>query len=294
MLMVAAIITNVSRPGAAGRADGDGRRTAVGEDEAVRYAVTEAVATLTMDQPHNRNALTPALMSGLSQGLETALADEAVGVVVLTNSGPAFCAGADLSGGSQAAPAGGKRRGARRDGLAGLLTAIQDSAKPVVARIAGHCVAGGIGLAAACDISIADDAARFGFTEVRVGVAPAIISVVCLPKLRRADALELFLSGERISAARAAEVGLITRAVPAGDLDAEVVAVVAKLLAGGPSALAAAKRLVYTIPGMDREAAFTRTTEVSQALFASAEAAEGMAAFREKRLPSWAPPPGAS
>jgi len=164
----------------------------------------------------------------------------------------------------------------------------------VVARIAGHCVAGGIGLAAACDISIADDAARFGFTEVRIGVAPAIISVVCLPKLRRADALELFLSGERISAARAAEVGLITRAVPAADLDAEVAAVVARVLAGGPSALAAAKRLVYTIPGMDRDAAFTRTTEVSQALFASAEAAEGMAAFREKRLPSWAPPSGAS
>jgi methylglutaconyl-CoA hydratase len=262
----------------------------VGDEAAVRYAVTEAVATLTMDQPHNRNALTPALMAGLAQGLETALADEAVGVVVLTNPGPAFCAGADLSGGSPAGPAGGKRRGARRDGLADLLAGIQDSSKPVVARIAGHCVAGGIGLAAACDISIADDAARFGFTEVRIGVAPAIISVVCLPKLRRADALELFLSGERISAARAAEVGLITRAVPAAGLDAEVVAVVAKLLAGGPSALAAAKRLVYTIPGMDREAAFTRTTEVSQALFASAEAAEGMAAFREKRLPSWAPP----
>ena len=262
--------------------------------QAVRYAVTDAVATLTMDQPHNRNALTPALMAGLGQGLEAALADESVGVVLLTNGGPAFCAGADLSGGSPAGPAGpagGKRRGgARRDGLAELLAAIQDSTKPVVARIAGHCVAGGIGLAAACDISLADDAAKFGFTEVRIGVAPAIISVVCLPKLRRADALELFLSGERISAGRAAEVGLITRAVPAADLDAEVAAVVAKLLAGGPSALAAAKRLVYTIPGMDREAAFTRTTEVSQALFASAEAAEGMAAFREKRLPSWAPP----
>src|SRR6266568_3255459 len=196
-----------------------------------------------MDQPHNRNALTPALMSGLAQGMEAALADESVGVIVLTNSGPAFCAGADLSGGSPAGPAGGKRRGsARRDGLAELLAAIQDSAKPVVARIAGHCVAGGIGLAAACDISLAGDA------------------------------------------------GLITRAVPAADLDAEVAAVVARLLAGGPSALAAAKRLVYTIPGMDREAAFTRTTEVSHALFASAEAAEGMAAFREKRLPSWAPP----
>ena len=114
--------------------------------------------------------------------------------------------------------------------------------------------------------------------------------MVCLPKIRRADALELFLSGERISAARAAGVGLITRAVPAGELDAEVATVVARLLAGGPSALAAAKRLVYTIPGMERKAAFARTTELSQSLFASAEAAEGMAAFREKRLPSWAPP----
>src|SRR5260370_40991412 len=150
MLMVAAIITNVSRPGVGGRADGDGRRTAVGEDEAVRYAVTEAVATLTMDQPHNRNALTPALMSGLSQGLETALADEAVGVVVLTNSGPAFCAGADLSGGTPAAAGGGKRRGARRDGLAGLLAAIQDSTKPAGGRIAGERVVRGVGRAAAC------------------------------------------------------------------------------------------------------------------------------------------------
>ena len=262
--------------------------------QAVGYAVKDAVATLTMDQPHNRNALTPALMAGLTRGLEAALADESVGVIVLTNNGPAFCAGADLSGAGAAAPGAGKRRGgARRDGLAELLAAIQDSTKPVVARIAGHCMGGGVGLAAAGDLSVAGDAVKFGFTEVRVGVAPAIISVVCLPKLRRADALELFLSGERISAARAAEIGLINRAVPAADLDAEVAAVAARLLAGGPSALAAAKRLVYTIPGMDRDAAFTRTTEVSQALFASAEAAEGMAAFREKRRPSWAPPPGA-
>ncbi len=255
------------------------------DDQAVRYAVGGGVATLTMDQPHNRNAMTPALLGGLADGLDAALADDAVGVVVLTNTGPAFCAGADLSGG-------GKQRAPRRKepGLADILADIQDSPKPVVARIAGHCVGGGIGLAAACDISLAEDGARFAFTEVRVGVAPAIISVVCLPKLRRADALELFLSGERISAARAAEVGLITRAVPAGGLDAEVAAVVARLLAGGPSALAAAKRLVYTIPGMERKAAFARTTELSQSLFASAEAAEGMAAFREKRRPSWAPP----
>jgi methylglutaconyl-CoA hydratase len=258
----------------------------VTDDRAVRYGVSDGVATLTMDQPHNRNALTPALLGGLADGIAAALADEAVGVIVLTHTGPAFCAGADLS-------SGGENKRSRRNkavGLADVLEDIQDAPKPVLARIAGHCVGGGIGLAAACDISIADTEARFAFTEVRVGVAPAIISVVCLPKIRRADALELFLSGERISAARAAEVGLITRAVPAGELDAEVAAVVGRLLAGGPSALAAAKRLVYTIPGMERNAAFTRTTELSQSLFASAEAAEGMAAFREKRLPSWAPP----
>jgi methylglutaconyl-CoA hydratase len=255
-------------------------------EDAVRYGVSGGVATLTMDQPHNRNAMTPALLGGLADGLAAALADEAVGAIVLTHTGPAFCAGADLSD----TP---KPRSRRKEtGLADVLEDIQDAPKPVVARIAGHCVGGGVGLAAACDISIADSAARFGFTEVRVGVAPAIISVVCLPKIRRADALELFLSGERISATRAAEVGLITRAVPAADLDAEVATVVGRLLAGGPSALAAAKRLVYTIPGMERKAAFARTTELSQSLFASAEAAEGMAAFREKRLPSWAPPAG--
>jgi len=252
-----------------------------GGGPAVRYSVAGPVATLTMDQPHNRNALTPALLDGLSGGLAAALADGAVRVIVLTHSGPAFCAGADLSAGR--AVAAGTR-------LAELLAGIQDAPKPVVARIAGTCVGGGIGLAAACDLAIADDTARFGFTEVRVGVAPAIISVVCLPKLRRADALELFLGGERISAGRAAEAGLITRAVPPDGLDAEVAATVAKLLAGGPAALAAAKRLVYDVPGMQRPAAFARTAELSQALFTSAEAAEGMAAFREKRSPSWAPP----
>jgi methylglutaconyl-CoA hydratase len=257
-------------------------------DEAVRYSVAGGVATLTMDQPHNRNALTSALLNGLADGLDRALATDAVRVIVLTNTGPAFCAGADLSVGG---PSGdGSGAAAARLGLAEILAAIQDSPKPVAARIAGHCLGGGIGLAAACDLSVASDNVRFGFTEVRLGVVPAIISVVCLPKLRRGDALELFLSGERISAARAAEIGLITRAAPAPDLDTEVDAVAVNLLAGGPAALTAAKRLVYAVPGMDRRAAFARTTELSRSLFASAEAAEGMAAFREKRPPSWASP----
>jgi methylglutaconyl-CoA hydratase len=265
----------------AGRAGKDA--TPGGDGQPVRYSVAGGVATLTMDQPHNRNALTPALLSGLAAGLDAALADDGIRVIVLTHAGPAFCAGADLSAGRNAASA-------ARPGLADVLAGIQDAPKPVLARIAGHCLGGGVGLAAACDLSVAADTAWFGFTEVRVGVAPAIISVVCLPKLRRTDALELFLSGERISAGRAAEAGLISRAVPLEQLDAAVGALTGKLMAGGPSALAAAKQLVYEVPGMARAAAFARTTGLSQSLFASAEAAEGMAAFREKRAPSWAPP----
>ena len=144
-------------------------------------------------------------------------------------------------------------------------------------------------MAAACDLSVAHTGVRFGFTEVRLGVAPAIISVVCLPKLRRGDALELYLTGERISASRAAEVGLITSAVPEEALDGTVADLVAKLTAGGPGALAAAKQLVFDVPGTERAEAFAWMSEVSRSLFASEEAAEGMAAFREKRPPSWVP-----
>src|SRR5262249_38284314 len=148
----------------------------------------------------------------------------------LTNTGPAFSAGADLSSNRDSAEE-------PRYDLAGLVASIQDSGKPIIGRIAGHCLGGGVGLAAACDISIADAEVKFGFTEVRVGVAPAIISVVCLPKMRRADALELFLTGERINAERAREVGLITGCVESGGLDAAVAECVSKVLAGGPSAL---------------------------------------------------------
>jgi methylglutaconyl-CoA hydratase len=250
---------------------------------AVGYSVGGGVATLTMDQQHNRNALAPPLLDGLGDGLAAAAGDPAVRVVVLTHRGPAFCAGADLSAGRDS-------YGPPRHDLAGILGAILDMPKPVVGLIAGACMGGGVGLAAACDISLAADDVRLGFTEVRLGVAPAIISVVCLPKLRRADALELFLTGERISAERAAAVGLITAAVPAGSLDAAVDELVAKLLAAGPSALAAAKRLVFEVPAAESRAeAFAWTSELSQSLFASEEAAEGMAAFREKRRPNWVP-----
>jgi methylglutaconyl-CoA hydratase len=248
----------------------------------VGYQVEGGLGLITLDSPDNRNALTPALLNGLGDGLGHAVADPAVRAVVITNTGPAFCAGADLSGRSAEATE-------PRFGLAEVLDSIQRSPKPVIARIAGHCMGGGVGLAAACDLSVAAQSTRFGFTEVRIGVAPAIIAVVCLPKLRRADALSLFLTGERITAERAAEVGLINSAVPDADLDSAVSELTSKVLAGGPLALAAAKRLIFEVPGMETQAAFALTTDISQGLFASDEAAEGMAAFREKRSPNWVP-----
>ncbi|MDQ6784814.1 MAG: enoyl-CoA hydratase-related protein [Actinomycetota bacterium] len=253
-------------------------------DPVVTLTVTGGVATVTLNSPANRNALSPALIDGLGDAIDDAIDDRGVRVIVVTHTGPAFCAGADLK-------ATGRGNAARRS-IPEILAAIADSPKPVVARVAGHAVAGGVGLVAACDLSVAADDVRFGFTEVRIGVAPAVISVVCLPKLRRADAAELFLTAARISAARAAEVGLINRCVPADDLDSTVDAWVTALVAGGPRALAAAKRLIAEVPALDRDTAFIRTAQWSAELFSSAEATEGMAAWAEKRPPGWIPTGG--
>jgi methylglutaconyl-CoA hydratase len=148
-------------------------------------------------------------------------------------------------------------------------------------------VAGGVGLAAVMDISIAIDSARFGFSEVRLGVAPAIISVVCLPKMRLGDAQSAFLRGDRFSAVEAARMGLINKAVVPGELDREIDAVVNDLLAGEPHALAVAKQLTFTVPAMSEEEAFAWTAQLSAQLFQSNGAREGMTAFLEKRSASW-------
>jgi len=247
---------------------------------AVLYAVVAGVATITLNQPESRNAMTTPLMNGLGDHLAGALADDAVRAIVLTNVGNTFCAGANLKQDDAEAP---------RHHLVGIFEMMLDGPKPIVGRIGGHCTGGGVGLAAGCDISIAADDIRLGFTEVRIGVAPAIISVVCLPKLRRADASELFLSGERITAGRAAEVGLLNRAVPREELDVAIDTLLGKLVAGGPGGLASAKELISGVPDMDRADAFGWTAERSAALFRTDEAREGMAAFRERRPAPWVP-----
>ena len=249
----------------------------------VRISMARGVMTATLADVENRNALGGALVRGLLDAVVAANGDPAVRALVVTNEGSTFCAGANLKERSGAAAATG---GAVR--FEDLLEAIQASATPIIGRIAGHVVGGGNGLAAALDIAIAADDVQFGFTEVRLGVAPAIISVVCLPKMRRGEAMEAFLRGNRFSAARAAELGLISRAVPRDALDAAIEEVVADLRKGGPKALGVAKSLVYEVPKMETKDALRWAGKLSAGLFAGEEAAEGMKAFLQKRKPSWA------
>jgi methylglutaconyl-CoA hydratase len=253
--------------------------------EPVKVTTQGGVMTATLVDVENRNALGAALLQGLYDAIVSANDDPSVRAVVVTNEGNTFCAGANLKQQSGAVAA-----DKPTVGLDTLLHAIQTSPTPVIGRIAGHVVGGGNGLAAALDISIAADDAKFGFTEVRLGVAPAIISVVCLPKMRPGEAMEAFLRGNRFPAARAAELGLINRAVPREALDAAVDEVLADLRKGGPNALGEAKRLVYEVPAMEQKEAFQWTARLSAKLFRGEEAAAGMKAFLTRSKPPWAEP----
>jgi enoyl-CoA hydratase/carnithine racemase len=251
-------------------------------DASVLLDVAEGVATITLNRPDERNRLTAQGMRDLSGAVARAGADPGVRVVVLTGSGSTFCSGADLS--------------ATTEGFAGsapgayveALTAILDLDKPTVAKVQGHVAGGGNGFVAACDLAVAVADARFAFSEVRVGVAPAMVAVVCLQVMHRRDAVELMLTGERVDAERALRAGLLTSVVPADGLDAAVAGLVAQLAAGGPEALAVTKQLLRRIPSTGRDEAFAYTAAVSAERFGSAEAREGMTAFLEKRPPAWA------
>jgi methylglutaconyl-CoA hydratase len=164
---------------------------------------------------------------------------------------------------------------------------IWNAPKPVIGRINGHAFGGGVGLAAACDLTVAADSANFAFSEVRVGVIPAMISVVVIPKIGIHNAMWFFVTGERFSAERAVQLGLIHRAVPAAGLDAAVDEVLGMVRLGGPNAIGEAKQLVRQVPLLSMDEGFRHTAAKIAALFASEEAAEGMRAFVEKRKPRW-------
>lgn len=253
-------------------------------DELVHYAVATGIATITLDSPRNRNALSAQLRRELSAHLDTAFADPDVRVVVLDHTGPVFCAGMDLK----------EARGADATGqgvneFPAILRAILTGPKPVVAKLAGPARAGGVGLVAACDIAVAADTATFAFSEVRIGVVPAVISVTVLPRLLPRAAHELFLTGETFDAARAVAVGLVNASVPADGLAAVVDRYTGMLALGGPNALAATKRLLREPMPTDLDEAFARTQALSAPFFASEEGQEGILAFSQQRPPAWVP-----
>lgn len=254
--------------------------------EFVHLVVANGVGTITLDSPHNRNALSRQLTNELWGHLQSALADERVRVIVLTGSGTVFCSGADLKEQRESNVAGTRQTGPI--GLPQILMAMWESPKPVIGRINGAARAGGLGLVAACDIAVAIETTTFALSEVRIGVIPAVISVVLLPKLGLAKAMELFIGGEAFTAAEAVAFGLINASAPADGLDATIHRYVDMIRKGGPNAVAGAKRLVRDVPGMPMAQAFEEMAALSASYFASEEAREGMTAFAEKRPPVWA------
>ncbi|HWM37295.1 MAG TPA: enoyl-CoA hydratase family protein [Streptomyces sp.] len=245
----------------------------------VRSAHEKGITTLTLDSPHNRNALSVGLVSELYAQLGKAAEDEQTRALVLTHTGNTFCAGADLREGS----------GSPGD-LAAVLRTIVELPKPVVARIDGHVRAGGTGLLGACDISVAGPASSFAFTEARIGVAPAVISMPLLPRIDARAAARYYLTGERFDAAEAARIGLVTLAAGDGeDADGLLAPVLDGLRRGSPQGLAESKRLVTAevLRVFDRDT--DSLAELSARLFASDEAREGMSAFLERREPAWVP-----
>jgi methylglutaconyl-CoA hydratase len=215
-------------------------------------------------------------------GLDIALADDEVRVIVLTHTGPVFCAGMDLKESRGAAA---EKQGVNE--FPAILNALWNSPKPIVAKLAGPARAGGIGIVAACDIVVAAETATFAFTEVRIGVVPAVISLTVLPRLTPRAAHRFFLTGETFGAAQAEAIGLINAAVPVDRLEQEIRRFVDALLLGAPDALTGVKDLLRRPRASAISDDMDEMNRLSARYFAGNEGQEGMRAFAEKRTPAW-------
>lgn len=245
----------------------------------VEMQIADGVATITLNAPATRNALSAAMRAGLTVALTTAGADPQVRVIVLTHRGPVFCSGMDLKEEAVAAPG---SQGVRE--LPAILRRIMRCPKPVVAAVKGPARAGGVGLLAAADIVVAGPSATFAFSEVRIGLIPAVITVPVLQRVAPVAARELLLTGEVFDAARAQQIGLLNAV--AADVDEAVAGYVRSLLLGGPSALSGTKE-VLTADLDDSPERYAGLLEISAAQFASPEGREGARAFAEKRPAAW-------
>ncbi|QRY61644.1 enoyl-CoA hydratase family protein [Gordonia sp. PDNC005] len=257
-------------------------------DVVVTTEVDAAVAVITLDSPANRNALSSVLVSQLRSAMADAAADDDIRAVVLTHTGGTFCAGGDLREalGRGLSPEEATAEGA--EAMIGLMSAMLEITKPVIAVVNGHVRAGGFGLLGAADIALAGPAATFALTESRLGLAPSMISIVLLPKMTSRAAGRYFLTGETFTPQQAESFGLVSRALEStGDVSDELHAICEGIRKASPQGLAASKRLTTSALLSDfRDSASARASE-SAALFASDEAREGMTAFLTKRKAAW-------
>lgn len=247
-----------------------------GMERLVRIRLERGIAHITLDSPSNRNALSRRLLAELHEALDTAERAHAR-AVVLGHDGGTFCSGADL-----------KERLEGPVDSTPMVTALQrlsDMPIPTIAAVNGAVRAGGIGLMAACDLVVVASATTFAFTEVRIGVAPAIIAVPILARVSASFVAAAFLTGAPFDALEARAMGLVTHV--ADDVDGTVAILIEGLLLGAPSAVAAAKEILRRVPTLDRETAYAEMQRRSEAMFETSDAFEGMAAFRERRSPLW-------
>jgi enoyl-CoA hydratase len=243
------------------------------------------VATITLDSPHNRNALSRSLLVQLTRHLEAADANDDARVIVLTHTGTTFCAGADLAEAVEV----GMEQGSRS--LLEILRLVVGLSKPVVAVVRGHVRAGGVGLVGACDVALVSASSTFAFTESLLGLTPAIISLTTRSRLGDRDAARKYLTGSTFDGTEAARSGLVTQAVPESALDATLVALLAEFDRASPQGIRETKALLNRSLLERLDAEGPELVSLSARLFASAEAREGMSAFRERRLPVWAQDP---
>jgi len=255
--------------------------------ERIEIEITGPVARVWMNRPDARNAFDGLMVTELRKTLFDLRSVDGVRVIVLGGRGASFCAGADIEWMKAMAGFSRAENLGEAQALADLFFTVYESPKPVVARVHGHALGGGAGLVAACDIPVASLGTQFGFTEVRLGIIPAVISPYVLAKIGESAARELFLTGERFEAVHAVEIGLVRAAVPEEDLDATVERRVEELLKAGPRAIAEAKALIREVSWRRIEEMQRYTVERIAELRVSAEGQEGMRAFLEKRKPDW-------
>ena len=246
-----------------------------------------AVEHVTLNRPEVRNAFNETLIAELTSWASTVRDDPAVRVVVLSGAGRSFCAGADISWMARTVEFSEDEN--MRDAAAAsrMFGALNTLPVPVIGRVHGAALGGGVGLAAVCDIVVAEEGAIFGFTEVKLGILPAVISPFVLEKIGRSAARELFLTGARFSARRANQIGLVHEVVSPSDLDTTVRNYVNEYLAGGREAIAAAKALIAQVWNQPFDAAVPITAAALAKRRVSTEGQEGLRSFLEKRKPSW-------